>query len=228
MNGIGFTMTVGGSDRQVPEEDVAEIEFDDLGRPVGSADSTTPPKPAVWLRNGDIVEGQLYDIDGGRPLRVTLKTSAGERQFSSADIRRIVLEAPSTTLGVIGGAGGGPLRAGIDVPANAAWIPSGVVVRRGEVLTLSATGQIQLSADAEDIAGPAGARSQRTAADAPLPEVPVGALIAKIGDGVPFPVGDAISQTMTAAGPLFFAVNDGRRADNAGAFRVTIERAPAR
>ena len=50
-------------------------------------------------------------------------------------------------------------------------VPTRIVVRLGEVLTFSTTGQIQLSDDAEDIAGAAGARSQRTAPEAALPNV---------------------------------------------------------
>ena len=96
MGGGGFTVLVAREERQVAVEDVAEIEFGDPGHPIGdgsqaSPRSSTQGQAAVWLRDGDVVEGELYDIDGSRPLRITVRTSTGERQFSSAEIRKIVL-----------------------------------------------------------------------------------------------------------------------------------------
>jgi hypothetical protein len=117
---------------------------------------------------------------------------------------------------------------GIDVSGSAGWIPTGLFVRRGDVLAFTSTGQVLLSAAAEDVAGPAGALSPRVSPDAPLPGVNAGALIAKVGDGAPFPIADAASATMPAEGQLFLEVNDSRLADNTGSFRVTIERSPAR
>jgi hypothetical protein len=117
---------------------------------------------------------------------------------------------------------------GIDVPGSAGWILTGLSVRRGDVLAFSSTGQIQLSAAAEDVAGPSGALSQSVSPDAPLTGVSAGALIAKVGDGAPFPIAGAASATMPAEGLLFLGVNDGRLSDNTGSFRVTIERSPAR
>ena len=49
----------------------------------------------LWLRNGDTVNGQLYDIGGTSPLRITFRTSSGEREFSSNEIGRIVLARPT-------------------------------------------------------------------------------------------------------------------------------------
>ena len=54
-----------------------------------------------------------------------------------------------------------------------------------------------------------------------------GALIAKVGDGAPFPIADSAAATMPAAGQLFLGINDGRLADNTGSFRVTVQRSPA-
>jgi hypothetical protein len=229
MGGVGFTVTVAGEERQLAEDEVAEIEFGDPDRSAGeSAHQGSEGKPAVWLRSGEVVEGELYDIDGTRPLRITLRTKSGERQFSSAEIRKIVLGASASPTGTGGTIASPQSPAGIDLPATAAWVPTGIVVRRGEVLTFSTTGQIQLSGEVEDIAGAAGARSQRTATESPLPNVPEGALIGRVGDGPPFPIADATSATMPAAGQLFLGVNDSKPADNTGAFRVSIQRSPIR
>ena len=86
----------------------------------------------------------------------------------------------------------------------------------------------RLSADAEDVAGPQGSRSQRVSPEAPLPDVTAGSLIGKVGEGAPFSIADRVSVTMTADGQLFLGVNDGRLADNTGSFRVAVQRSPAR
>ena len=65
------------------------------------------------------------------------------------------------------------------------WTDTGLTVRDGDILSLDANGRVQLSNDANDIAGPAGASSNRRAAQAPLPQEPAGALIARIGNSQP-------------------------------------------
>ena len=69
------------------------------------------------------------------------------------------------------------------------WTDTGLVVRDGDILSLDANGRVQLSNDANDIAGPAGASSNRRAAQAPLPQEPAGALIARIGNSQPIYLG---------------------------------------
>lgn len=234
MGGAGFNVLVSGQERQIPLSDVAAIEFGgeaaglSTAVPAEAARRAADGRHTIWLRNGDLIEGQLYDIDGPRPLQITVRTDSGERRLSSSEIRRIVLALPVDPIGTIGKVPVAPAATGIDVPGSAGWIPTGLVVRRGEVLIISSTGQVQLSGAAEDVAGPSGARSQRVASDAPLPGVSAGTLIAKIDDGAPFSIADSASATMPAAGQLFLGVNDGRLADNTGSFRVSIQRSPAR
>ena len=225
MGGVGFNIAINGAERQIPVGDVAAIEFTATDEP---AREKADRRIGIWLRNGDVVEGQLYDIDGTSPLHITLRTEGGDRRFSSFEVRRIVLAPPSEPVGTAGTRATTTAPTGIEVSGSAGWIPTGIVVSRGEVLTFSTTGQVQLSADVEDVASAAGARSQRVAADAPLATVSAGALIAKVGDGPPFPIADAASATMPAAGQLFLGINDGRPADNTGSFRVTVNRSPAR
>ena len=230
MGGVGFNIVINGEERQVPVGEVAAIEFtggsavDASGEP---GRQTADGRSGVWLRNGDLVEGQLYDIDGTRPLQITLRTENGDRRFSSSEIQRIVLAPTAEPVGTSGTRAATAAK-GIDVPGGAGWIPTGIFVRRGEVLTFSTTGQVQLSAAPEDVASAAGARSQRVSPDAALTDVAAGALIAKVGDGPPFPIGDAASATMPAGGQLWLGINDGRLADNTGGFRVTVNRSPAR
>jgi hypothetical protein len=230
MGGAGFTVRVNGQERQIATNDVAVIDFAgngdvsdaEWGRLSGGSQTT-------WLRNGQAVDGQLYDISGVSPLRITLKTSSGDRELSSNEIGRIVLARPTSAVATTGSANAGvPEGAGIAVAATSQWTPTGITVRRGEVITFNTTGEVRLSTDQADMAGAAGARSQRMSQSAPIPNVYAGALIAKVGNSQPFPIGDQTTVTMPAAGQLFLGINDDHMADNAGGFRVNVVRSSRR
>jgi hypothetical protein len=228
MAASGFTVRVDGTSRQFRTGDVAVIDFAGSGDLSDEDWNRAGGGQAVLLRNGQTVTGQLHDIGGKTPLRITFMTSAGERTFSSSEIGRIVLGRPSSGVGTGGGGSpstpGVPEGRGIAVPGTSAWTPTGLTVRQGEVLNFSTTGEVRLSSDANDIAGSAGARSQRMSPNAPLPQNFVGALIARVGNGPPFPIGDQTRVTMPSSGQLFLGINDDHVADNAGGFRVNIQR----
>jgi hypothetical protein len=225
MGASGFTVRVGGQERQIAANDVAVIDFTGGGN-LTDADWAKVSGQAVWLRNGQSVDGQLYDIGGTSPLRITLKTSSGDREFSSAEIGRIVLARPSGAVATTGAANtaGVPEGQGVAVPANVQWTPTGLTVRSGEVLTFSTTGEVRLNAEGTEVAGAAGSRAQRRATGAPLPQNYAGALIARVGNSAPFPIGDQTSVTMPANGQLFLGINDDHVSDNQGGFRVNIQR----
>jgi hypothetical protein len=73
------------------------------------------------------------------------------------------------------------------------------------------------------MAGAAGSPANRTAANAPLPGTPIGALIGRVGNSQPFVIGNQTRVQMPAAGLLFVGINDDHLADNAGEFRVEIQ-----
>ena len=112
---------------------------------------------------------------------------------------------------------------GIVVPAQQGWTSTGIAVRRGEWITFNTTGQIRLTTDAADVAGAAGSPANRTAANAPLPGTPIGALIGRVGNSTPFVIGNQTRVQMPAAGVLFVGINDDHLADNDGEFRVEIQ-----
>jgi hypothetical protein len=87
---------------------------------------------------------------------------------------------------------------------------------------------VQLSGDANDVASPAGSKAGRKAPGAPLPTELAGALIARIGTGQPFALGNLQTSRMPASGQLFLGVNDDGLDDNKGEFRVEIKRGAAR
>lgn len=228
----GFEIQASGQNRTIPTSQVAVIDFGGSGD-VSAEDlaKVTGGSHTVWLKNGQTFNGHLHDIGGKSPLRLTFKTDAGERNVSSNEVSRVVLARPegaAATTGSAQGSGQAPAGEGIAVAGNQAWTPTGLTVRRGEVITFNTTGEVRLSADAADVAGPAGARSQRKAAGAPLAGNLAGALIGRVGNGEPFPIGDQTSVTMPAAGQLFLGINDDDVNDNQGGFRVKVTRSGRR
>jgi hypothetical protein len=228
MGGSGFEVRVNGQSRQIPTNDVAVIDF--AGGSMSDADwaKITDGQQVVWLKNGSTVSGQLYDIGGTTPLKITFKTSSGDREFSSSEIGRIVLAKPAAATSGAASSLAAPTGAGISVSPRQAWTSTGLTVRKGEVLTFNTTGEVQLSGDASDVAAPAGSKTGRRATGAPLPNELAGALIGRIGSGQPFAIGNQTRIPMPAAGQLFLGVNDDGFDDNRGVFRVDIQRTGAK
>lgn len=229
LGGVGFTIRVNGQDRNIPTGDVAVIDF--AGGDINDFDwnRINSGHHVAVLRNGQAVEGSLYDIGGTSPLRISFRTSSGDRDFSSNEISRIVLGRPSNVpSGTTGPGAAIPGGDGFVVPGNQQWTPTGLTVRRGEVLQLNTTGEVQLSTDSADVATPAGARSGRLAPGAPMPTAIAGALIGRIGNGRPFGVGNLTTLQAPAAGQLFLGINDDNVNDNQGGFRVQITRTSRR
>jgi hypothetical protein len=233
MGGTGFTVRVNGQERQIGTNDVSVIDFTgngdvsdaDLNRVSGGAQT-------VFLRNGQAIDGQLYDIAGTSPLRITLKTSSGDRDLSSSEIGRIVLSRPANSVATSGSSSsstsGIPEGTGVAVPGNAAWTPTGLTVRRGDRLTFTATGEVRLSADSADVANANGSRAGRKVASAPVPDAAAGALVARVGNSAAFPIGENQTVAMPANGQLFLGINDDHVGDNGGGYRVTVQRTNSR
>ncbi|HVL67280.1 MAG TPA: hypothetical protein VM364_08450 [Vicinamibacterales bacterium] len=228
LNAGGFVLRVNGEERKVPTSDVAVIDF--AGGNMTDADwaRVTGGQHMVWLRSGETLTAELVDIGGTSPLRITVRADGGTRDLSSNEITRIVLARPSAAAAPATGTTGqlpSTTGSGLVVSARQQWTPTGITVRRGEVLTFNSTGQIQLSNDSNDIATVAGSKAGRyPAGNAPLPNVLAGGLIGRIGNGQPFAIGDQTSIPMPAAGVLFLGVNDDHLNDNVGEFRVEISR----
>ena len=225
----GFAIRANGQSRQIPTSQVAVIDFGG-GGDVSADDwaKVASGSHTVWLKNGQTFNGQLHDIGGKTPLRLTFKTDSGERQVSSNEVSRVVLARLEGGAVPTSGSASAPEGEGVAVAGNQQWTPTGLTVRRGEVITFSTTGEVRLSADAADMAGAAGARSQRKATGSPLPTNFAGALIGRVGNGEPFPIGDQASVTMPAAGQLFLGINDDNVNDNQGGFRVKVSRSGRR
>jgi hypothetical protein len=110
----------------------------------------------------------------------------------------------------------------IVVSPRVRWTDAGIFLRDGEVVTLQASGIVQLSTDPADNGDPGGVHSGRRAPNAPLPSRVAGALIARVGDSAPILVGRNPTLRAPAGGRLFLGVNDDDLSDNKGQFRVRI------
>jgi hypothetical protein len=109
------------------------------------------------------------------------------------------------------------------VPSNVQWTTAGFEVSRGQYLRFEPSGEIRLSTNGDDMGRAAGAVNGRTNANATIPSIPVGALIGRVGNGQPFPIGDTTNAIeMPANGRLFFGVNDDHVQDNSGNYVVKV------
>lgn len=215
----GYQINVNGTDRWITQGDIAAISFTgDLAEADWNA---VAAGTAVVLRNGQTVSGELYDIGGTTPLRLTLRTSSGEREIMSNEVARVVFARPGTVVApaVTGTAGGG---GAIVVAANQQWVSTGITVGRNQTVQFQSSGEVRLSGEQADLASVNGSATQRYAAGAPLPRVLAGALIGRVGNGAPFAIGSQTSVVMPAAGILYLGVNDNSPNDNEGHFNVVV------
>jgi hypothetical protein len=231
---VGFTIKVNGQDRTIPTADVAVVDF--TGKPMTDADWAKVPegKHVLWMHGDHFVIGQFTDIGGTNPLYLSWKDDDGERNYSSRETARIVLARTDKAVAATTGkqdaapATASGLGGGIVVQGKEAWTSTGIAVRRGEWVTLNATGEIRLTTDAADVAGAAGSAANRTAANAPVPAASIGTLIGRVGNSRPFVIGNQTRVQMPANGILFLGINDDHHADNSGEFRVEVERSRVR
>jgi hypothetical protein len=218
---------------RVPGNTVAYIDFG------GSADTNPNISGSQWaavMKNGSVVRGQLIEMghtdpsDTSSQYLVIFRDDQGQEHRWPADqVGRVYFPGGTSATATTGSSSTTGTGTGLVVTARQQWTPTGITVRRGEVLTFTTTGQIRLSPDTNDIASSAGAKAGRyPTANAPMPRILAGALIGRIGNGQPFPIGDQTSLPMPAAGQLFLGINDDELNDNDGEFRVEIGRGQPR
>lgn len=183
------------------------------------------------LRDGRRFEGVLVSVRGDM---VEFEHRGGRedgrvRRYDRADIRAIQFED---------GVGGDRFRddrprddvrprAGlrertVAVDARTQWTDTGVVVRSGQELFFTSTGEVRWGPNRRD--GAAGERNSPFNAGRPMPDRNAAALIGKIGeDGDPFFIGASTDGIRVRGnGRLFLGLNDDFLQDNAGSLRVVI------
>lgn len=235
MGAGGFILRINGQDRQFPTNQVAAVEFVVGPLPRDAQDRVNQGQAIVLLRNGQVIEGRLSDVGGTHPLRLTVDTPSGPRDFSSNEVAQLHL-APLNNRGPVLTQGGGgtqappaasnpaPIRGAINVPANQQWTNTGIPVLRGERVQFTARGNIMISRTVSS--GPDGNPTASAATGRyPLRGVSPGALIGRVGNSAPFPIGSNTGPiTMPTNGPLMLGINDDVLEDNTGNFSVSIAR----
>jgi hypothetical protein len=220
----GISARVGGQMRTWRVSELAVIDFTNASSyPTAETDRAGGGAHVLVLRNGSVISGRLSDVGGSSPLRISFVEGGATRDFSSNEVARIYLAKP----GGSGDSPGGALQPGtgqIRVPGTSDWVSTGLNVRRGQQLEISANGEVRLSSDTTDLATPSGSKKNRYSPGAPIPGALAGALIGRIGNGAPFGIGAQANITAPASGLLFLRVNDDHLPDNAGEFGVTITR----
>ena len=118
----------------------------------------------------------------------------------------------------------GPVRTTtIDVAARRDWTSTGLIVKRGDRLRISATGSVTLDPASGQASGPEG--SDLPDAKKLMADRPTGALIGVIGadnDDFIF-IGGQTEFTARRDGLLFLSVNEGTLSDNTGVYKAIIE-----
>jgi hypothetical protein len=234
-NGTVFVRVSQHDQRKLPVGEVALIDL------VGGASGLPESELAVarnsshlaLLRGGESMQGTFVDIRGGEagatePHALIFRTTSGEeRRVALDNVARVYFGnfPAATTVASSSPAAAAPLPAGaVRVPGNATWVATPLTVRKGDTVVFSTTGQIQLSENANDVAHAAGSLNQRRAPGSPLPQNFAGALIAKVGNSAPFPIGDQTTVTMPTDGQLNLRINDDEVSDNRGEFIVQLSR----
>jgi len=221
----GYAINVNGQMRNIPAREVAMVDFSGRGLSADQQAKLNAGQSFLVLNNGQTIDGRLSDIGGTNPLRITVDTPNGRRDFNSTDVAGVYYGR--------GRAGFSSFPAGVAtsgqvgsfvVPANQQWTPTNLTVSAGETLGFQADGEIHNSPDVNDRAISAGSLGGRRVPRAPIQAALAGALIGRIGNGPPFAIGNLSSVRMPASGLLFLGINDDNVGDNSGNFQVTISR----
>ena len=226
--------------------DVARIEFDSVapGSGEGSSAGTQPSEATPRIVNDPPRTETKTRISENvdKPVRtepVTRETTPPETQTAPPPVREpesTQPEKPVTSNPVPTASEASdserPLRKGlaaiktmsVDVIAKKDWTSSGLIVKRGDHLRVTASGTITLDPVNSRTCGPEGVTDVVDPKKL-MPDQPTGALIAVISsdnDDFIF-LGRSGEFTATRDGLLFLSVNEGHLPDNLGSFKAIVE-----
>jgi hypothetical protein len=219
---------------RIPVDQVAYIDFGGTAEP--SNLNLSGSQEAVVMRDGSVVKGQIIELghtnkaDLSSPFLVVVRTEGGEeRRLQANQVARVYFAGGQSATGTSGSAvtdPGDPGDQRFTVSSQQQWTATGMTFRRGEPISVTATGQIKIGGAGNPTASPAGTGETHQAN--PVPAVPTGALIGRIGNGQPFLIGNQDRVQAPAAGQLFLGINDSHVQDNEGNFQVEIRRVTRR
>ena len=129
-----------------------------------------------------------------------------------------------------GSSGGNERAAGattVRVPGSVQWTDTGVGVKPGDKVAITATGSVFSSPDGKVPAGPDGYPDPTLHQFNLIASGDHAGLIARVGEnGVPFPAGASARFTSGLSGHLFLGINDDGVDNNRGAFEAKVTVAP--
>ena len=135
---------------------------------------------AVVLRDGAVLRGSLIELNHGNstdestPYLIIFRTDAGEeKRLPPSQVARVYFSGGASAVGTAGNLTPATGE-GVVVSGQQKWTPSGLTVRKGDRLNFTVNGEVQLSADGNDVATAVGAQSRRMAAGSPLPNAYAG------------------------------------------------------
>ena len=231
-----FAVSIGNREMEIPMRDVAVIDFAGDRPSIAELNAVSgAPQEVIVFRSGRSEFGRLVNLVDER-VRWRHEGGAIE-DLPMRDVRRVYLD-PAAAREVFGATIGRPPvyprdnrvefgrivspPEGVQVPARSEWADTGISVRKGDLLTFSATGEIMWGDKSSQIASPDGAALAKRD-KYPVPAMPVGGLIGKVGGSHPFPIGSNPNAIrMPADGHLLLGVNDNHRGDNSGTFYVVV------
>jgi hypothetical protein len=220
-----------GQEMTFPVDQVAVIDFVG-GEPPASELQALGSGHTMALRNGGVEHGHFVNMIGGDTVRWQDQNGNG-RDIPIREVSRIYLNNQSAMTAYhyqgeshpagAAGTSGQPLAPGaVRVEANQPWTSTNVRVKKGDRVSFHTTGEIAYGRSPGQSSGPDGNSGVRNPAF-PVPAVPVGCLIGKVGSSAPFPIGSNSQPiVMPADGVLMLGVNDNEIGDNSGFFSVVV------
>ena len=198
-----FTILIGGNTRgrrgqtTVYVEDVESIEFDGNASGINSTDDLTAQNNPPVMRPSPNSPRDNNDVSNSRTIDPQPVSSATPTFFT--------------------------IKVGVRADnANNGWTNSGLVVRRGQRLRISASGRVSLGRGRFSTPGGLGNIQD---SDKLMRNEATGALIAVIGDDNDdfILIGPRREFVAQRDGVLFLGVNEGDLADNTGTYDIVIE-----
>ncbi|HKB11134.1 MAG TPA: LecA/PA-IL family lectin [Vicinamibacterales bacterium] len=232
----GTSYTLNGKD--YPSSDIAIIEF--AGGTPSAAELQQIPtvdnnpseheRHVFVTRSGEVILGKIYHISADGNTFTYDRNGGGREDISSDQLARVYVNPAAarhvyaSVLGTAATPAAVPTSGtSIRVNANQAWTDTGLTVKQGDRVAFSASGEITYGRSPGQTASPDGGADHR--AQYPIPSVPVGALIGKVGNSPPFGIGTQTQPlAMPASGKLMLGINDNELADNGGFFTVTVSK----
>jgi PA-IL-like protein len=231
----GTSYTLNGKD--YPSNDIALIEFVP-GAPSAAELNQIPTvdnnpseheRHVFVTRDGQVIFGKIYHISADGNTFTFDRREGGRQDIAADNLARVYVNpagARSVYASVLGNATPGAVATSgttITVPANRAWTDTGITVNQGDKVVFQASGEITYGRSPGQTATPDGGADRRP--NYPLPSVPVGALLGRVGNSAPFGIGTQTQPLpMPASGRLMLGVNDNELADNGGSYTVVVSK----